>query len=195
MASRFPPIPESEFTPAQETAYSEAIRVVREAFGSSFSLTDSTGALLGPFAVLMYTPNTLTPYLQHTASVLLKSQLSARERELATLSVVSITKAEYIRYAHMKIGIAVGLSQEQVEGAVAGKEDLGLEEREKAVYDIALEMGRNYGRLSDESWERGRETLGREGMAALSQVVASYLHSSVLVNLAEVQVPKNDAEK
>lgn len=145
--------------------------------------------------MLMYTPNTLTPYLQHNASVLLKSQLSVRERELATLSVVSVTKAEYVRYAHMKIGVAVGLSQEQVEGAVSGKEDLGLEEREKVVYDLALEMGRSYGRLSDKSWERGRKALGREGMAALSQVVASYLHSSVLVNLAEVQTPEDDAEK
>jgi 4-carboxymuconolactone decarboxylase len=195
MASRFPPIPSSDLSDSQKQANEEAEKTVRAAFGSSFSLTDSNGTLLGPFTVLTYTPNSFVPYLHHTASVLLTSLFSARERELATLAVCSVTKAEYVRYAHMKIGMAVGLSEEQVDGAVEGKLDLGLEGREMLVYELALVMAKSFGKLNDEAWERGRTVLGRDGMAALSQIVASYLHSSILVNLAQTKVPGDGVEK
>jgi 4-carboxymuconolactone decarboxylase len=195
MTYRFPSVPSSDLSDPQRQANEEAERTVRAAFGSSFSLTDSNGALLGPFAVLTYTPNSFVPYLHHTASVLLTSLFSPRERELATLAVCSVTKAEYVRYAHVKIGIAVGFSKEQADGAVEGRMELGLEGREMLVYELALVMAKNYGRLSDEAWERGRTVLGRDGMAALSQIVASYLHSSVLVNLAQIKVPGDGVEK
>lgn len=195
MTSRFPPIPSSDFNAAQKSASEEAETVVRAAFGSTFGLADSNGALLGPFAVLVYTSNTLIPYLRHSASVLLTSHFSSRERELATLAVCSVTKAEYMRYAHTKIGVAIGISKEQVEGAVAGKKDLGLEGREMVVYEIALEMAKSYGKLSDEDWQRGSKVFGRNGMAALSQIVASYLHTSVLINLANVEVHGDTVEE
>lgn len=140
----------------------------------------------------MYTPNTFVPYVQHLYAVLSTPLFSPRERELATLAVCAVTRAQYVDYAHKRIAISVGLTPEQVEAAVAGNAE-GLEvERERVVYELSLEMARSFGRVEDERWDVGTRILGRERMAALAHIVAAYMYTSLLVNLAELEVPADE---
>ncbi|KAF2793460.1 hypothetical protein K505DRAFT_325478 [Melanomma pulvis-pyrius CBS 109.77] len=190
---RFPPILPSALTTTQKAAASEAEALVRKTFGSSFKLHSPNDALLGPFGILMYTPNAFVPYVQHLYAVLSTPLFSPRERELATLAVCAVTRAQYVDYAHKRIAISVGLTPEQVDAAATGKAE-GLElERERVVYELSLEMARSFGRVEDGRWEVGERILGRESMAALVQIVAAYMYTSLLVNLAEVEVPADGA--
>lgn len=52
--SRFPPIPPAEQTSEQELLHNEMDLVTQKEFGSTFTLKNSEGALLGPFAPLLY---------------------------------------------------------------------------------------------------------------------------------------------
>lgn len=152
---------------------------------------------------------------------------TARERELGVLAVAGVTRAEYVLYAHRRIASSVGLEEEIVEVALEGGEGVdmvGLSAREESVYRLALEMARNWGRVSDETWRdvvtkdkpkaKGQEgwleresevwedievdgravemdegRLTREEVATLTQIVASSMFVSVLVNCADVQIP------
>lgn len=184
--SRFPPGEESD---SKKAALEDAEKRVAEVFGSSFKLKDDQGNLLGPFGILSYTPETFLLYLQHMQAINTLPYLTIRERELAALATAHVTQAAFITYAHKRIGMGAGLSQEQVDDAAEGKRPAGLEERESVVYDAALSIAKSSGKLDDWAFEAAREKIGREGVSALAQVVGAFLLGSMLINVADIPVP------
>jgi len=187
-ASRFPA---SSQTPSQTAASTEAERVVTSTFGSDFQLKDAQGNLLGPFSILSYAPSTFLPYLNYAKSYTVLTLLTPKERELSVLATGSVTKSEYILYAHKRIGISVGLSEKQAQDASEGRVPEGLEKREGFVYEVALEMAKRFGSVSDDLFKEAVVEIGRDGVAQLAQMVGGYLLSSVLVNVANVEVPES----
>jgi len=184
-----PRFPADQQTPEQKAAFAEAERLVKATYGSSFQLKDAQGNLLGPFGVLSYTPTTFLPYLNYTQAYTVLPHLTAKERELSILATASVTESEYIIYAHKSIGISVGLSKKQVKDASEGEVPEGLGKREKFVYKTALRIAKKFGTISDDLFEEAVQQLGRDGVSQLAQEVGGYLLSSVLVNVADVQVP------
>jgi hypothetical protein len=152
---RFPrnPCPSAHYTLSLLSSEHEAQRL----FGSSFKLRSSvTGELLGPFALLSYTDAWIPRYCAYIHRAVLTTTLfTNRERELIVLSVASVTRAEYVVYAHRQIARSVGLSGSVVEGALGGAkftDMLDLTKRESNVYRLASEMAGNWGRVSDATW-------------------------------------------
>jgi alkylhydroperoxidase/carboxymuconolactone decarboxylase family protein YurZ len=181
--------PSTSQTPEQAAAAAEAERIILAKFGPSFQLKDADGNLLGPFSTLSYTPSTFLPYLDYANAFTSLLLLAAKERELAILATCSVTKSEYALYAHRRIGVSVGLTEEQVRNAGEGRIPEGLVKRERDVYVLALEMARRFGTLSDEVFEQAVGVIGRDGVSQLAQVVGGYLLGSVLINVADVKVP------
>lgn len=60
--SRFRPIPPSEQTPEQEVLHKEMDIGTQKEYGSTFTLKNSEGALLGPFAPLLYKHPSIMSY-------------------------------------------------------------------------------------------------------------------------------------
>lgn len=176
-------------TPAQQAAFAEAEKLVKEVFGSSFQLKDPQGNLLGPFGILSYTPTTFLAYLNYTQAYTTLPTLTPKERELSILATASVTNSAYILYAHKSIAVTVGLTPLQAESASKGKVPDNLQDREAFVYSLALKIAQKFGTFSDELFGQAVAELGREGVAQLSQLVGGYLLSSVLVNVADVAVP------
>jgi alkylhydroperoxidase/carboxymuconolactone decarboxylase family protein YurZ len=193
-SSRFPSTLADAKTSAQKEGIVEAERVVLEAFGPTIKLRDEDGSLLGPFAPLMYTPENIVPYLKHAAACVGTKHLTLRERELVTLAVGSVARADYVLYAHKHIAISIGLSPEQADSAASGTTPTDLNESETLLFAMGLEMAKGYGKVSEKCWEMGKKMLGLEGMAAVAQLVGSYLHASCLVNCAKVRSPKEKGE-
>jgi AhpD family alkylhydroperoxidase len=151
---RFPrhPCPTANYNLSLLSAEHQAQRL----FGQSFTLRNPiTGELLGPFAVLSYTDGWIPRYCNYIHSIVSSSLFTLRERELIVLAVASVTRAEYVIYAHRRIAASVGLKDETIDAALAryGWMDMiSLSPREKNVYRIASEMAGNWGRVSDETW-------------------------------------------
>lgn len=151
---RFPrhPCPTSHYTLSLLSSEHEAQRL----FGNSFTLRSPvTGELLGPFALLSYTDKWIPKYCRYIHSVVSTTVFTLRERELVVLAVASVSEAGYVIYAHRRIAVSVGLSEDAVEAALHGEawmEMLDLSAREKNVYRLASEMAKNWGRVSDETW-------------------------------------------
>ncbi|KAL1957331.1 hypothetical protein VTO42DRAFT_6120 [Malbranchea cinnamomea] len=193
---RFSPIPPAQQTPEQRAAHEAIDHRTRQRFGSTFTLKNEEGALIGPFAPLLYTPTLAIPWLNLSEQVLCLPALTERERELAILAVLSRTRAAYAVYAHTRIAEKVGLSASQIADASAGKTPVGLSAHERAVFEFAAETADlKGGALPRERFDRINEALGgREKVAAVMHTVASFLYASVLLNVANVGIPGEKPE-
>jgi hypothetical protein len=178
-------------TAEQKSALAEAARIAKQIYGSSYTLEDAQGNLLGPFGILSYTPKSFLGYLNYTQQYATLPYITAKERELCTLATVSVTKSAYINYAHQKIGISVGLTKEQVERASKGHVPKKLTDREELVYELALDIAKDFGFLKTKDFKEAVSVIGREGIAQVAQMVGGYMLSSVLVTVADVAVPKS----
>ena len=137
MATKGPRFPSDSQAPEQKEALKEVERVTKELQGESFSLKDAQGNFLGPYGLLSYTPSTLLAFVNYSSSYYTLPYLTLKERELSVLAVTSVTKGDYIRYAHKIIGVQVGLSQDQVDRASRGLVPKGLSDREESIYALA----------------------------------------------------------
>ena len=65
----------------------------------------------------------------------------------------------------------------------------GLDRREKCVFRLALRLAMGFGKLTDGEFGGAAGDLGREGVSLVAQVAGTYLHASVLVTLADAELP------
>jgi hypothetical protein len=63
-------------------------------------ITDSDGRLLGPFAVMLLSPEVGNAVQQVGAKIRFSTTLTGRERELAILSVAGVLRSDFERLAH-----------------------------------------------------------------------------------------------
>ncbi|KAL2063574.1 hypothetical protein VTL71DRAFT_5379 [Oculimacula yallundae] len=186
---RFPSVPD---TPEKAEAFAEVERIVKELHGASFKVKDDNGNFLGPFAVLAAAPKSFMPYLEYTLAFIKLPHLNSKERELAILAAVSVTKSEFVDFAHRNIGMAQGLSQAQVDSASKGLAPIeGLSDREKSIYELSLRLARGFGKIDDEKFDLAITLLGRDGVSQVAQLVGGYMLVSLLVNVADVRAPQS----
>ncbi|KAI0176911.1 hypothetical protein BJ166DRAFT_505666 [Pestalotiopsis sp. NC0098] len=187
MATKPPRFPSDQDTPEKAEAFAEVERIVKELHGPSFKVKNDDGNFLGPFSVLAAAPKTFAPYLEYTVSFIKVPYLTAKERELAILAAVSVTKSAYVEMAHRKIGIAQGLSETQVERASNGILPIeGLSDREESLYELSLRLARGFGKIDDERFDAAVTLLGREGVSQVAQLVGGYMLVSLLVSVADI---------
>ncbi|PGH11971.1 hypothetical protein AJ79_04558 [Helicocarpus griseus UAMH5409] len=188
--SRFPPIPPDQLTPEQKKGHDEMDYLAQKTFGSTFTMKNNEGALIGPFAPLLYTPSLASPWLDLSHKVIICPLLTPRERELACFAVLSRTKTAYTIYAHTSIAERLGLTATQISDALSGIVPTDLNERESVTYKFALQLVEMRGPMEAEKFEAAKAVLGREEVAAVMHTVGSFLYSSVLMNAADVPVPE-----
>ena len=114
-----------------------------------------------------------------------------RNRETACLAVLAVFDVPFLRYAHERIGVNVGLSPEQISAATKGVSAEGLAGAEVVIYETALKLARVRGALDKESWLEAESKLGKDDAARLGHVVAWFMYNSTLMNLGAVDVPSD----
>jgi 4-carboxymuconolactone decarboxylase len=119
--------------------------------------------------------------------------ITLRERQLSVLATCSVFHAQFMTYAHIKIGKEVGLSSEQAYDARTGKTPQGLSEEETVAYDFSLALASATGPVKDEIWEKTKNCIGKEKVTALVHVVGLYTYTRMLMSADDV--PVSDGEK
>ena len=95
-------------------------------------------------------------------AILNQKNFEPRARELIILAVMAVIDCPFVLYAHTRVAIKLGLSEEQVALACKGKVPTGLTEEEAIIYVTALELTRSRGPLDEHCWQRAERALGRE---------------------------------
>jgi 4-carboxymuconolactone decarboxylase len=163
----------ADLAPAQRALYDAITGGPRASQAGTVPITDSEGRLLGPFAVMLISPEVGEALQQVGAKIRFGTALTGRERELAILSVAGVLRCDFERLAHQPAARDLGLAQAQIDAALAGQIPDGLSADEAMVGRLARVMTADR-TLSDEDYSDGVATLGHERLAELTWLVGYY---------------------
>jgi 4-carboxymuconolactone decarboxylase len=185
VSEKLPPrldlIPPAELAPAQRALYDAITGGPRASQAGTVPITDADGQLLGPFAIMLLSPEVGNAMQQVGATIRFGTALTGRERELAILAVAGALDSEFERIAHVPAARALGLTEPQIDAALAGRAADGLSADEAIVGRLARAMTVDR-TLSDEDYAYAAEALGQERLAELTWLAGYY--SALALSLA-----------
>ena len=177
MFEKLPPrldlIAPGDLNPDQRALYDAITGGPRAGQAGTVPITDADGRLLGPFAVMLLSPEVGNAMQQVGAKIRFGTALTGRERELAILSVAGAARSDFERLAHEPAARALGLTQEQIDAVLAGRIPDGLSADEASVARLARVMTADR-TLSDGDYADGLAALGRERLAELTWLAGYY---------------------
>jgi 4-carboxymuconolactone decarboxylase len=171
---RIKEIPENELSPEQAKVFKD--------------LVAGRGRLLTPYKIWIHSPK-LAAALETIGTFLNKaSSLTEREVELTICIIANHWKGEYVWAAHVKMCRDLEFPQEVFDAIRAGQTPALDNERERAVYDLAM-IAMAPGGGSDEVFERADRLLGRNGIAEVIALLGYYSSVAMGMKLHRVPVP------
>jgi len=172
-ASRLDLTPPADLDAGQRALYDAITGGPRAAQAGTVPITDEEGRLVGPFAVMLLAPAVGNAMQQVGATIRFGTGLTGRERELAILTVAGVLDSDFERLSHEPAARALGLSQDQVDAALAGRVPAGTDDDEALVCRLAKVMTADR-TLADEEYADGVAALGTERLAELTWLVGYY---------------------
>jgi alkylhydroperoxidase family enzyme len=158
---------------AQRAVYEAITGGPRASQAGTVPIVDESGRLLGPFAVMLLTPEVGNAIQQVGAKIRFATALTARERELGILAVAGELRSDFERLAHEPAALTAGLTKAQVNAVLSGQVPGGLAGDEALICRLARVMTADRN-LSDEDYETGLATLGQQRLAELTWLVGYY---------------------
>ena len=182
---RLPPrldlIAPADLDDAQRGVYEAITGGPRASQAGTVPVTDESGRLLGPFAVMLLSPEVGNAMQQVGAKIRFSTGLTARQRELGILAVAGKLRCDFERLAHEPAALRAGLTQVQVNAVLSGQVPDGLTDDEALIARLAQVMTADR-TLPDEDYAAGAAALGKERLAALTWLVGYY--SALALSLA-----------
>lgn len=166
---------------AQRVVYDEITGGPRASQAGTVPIVDESGRLVGPFAVMLLTPEIGHAMQQVGVAIRFSSALTARERELAILAVAGELRSDFERLAHEPAALRAGLTRGQVNAVLSGQVPGGLAGDEALICRLARVMTADRN-LSDEDYQAGLAALGKERLAELTWLAGYY--SALALSLA-----------
>lgn len=121
---------------------------------------------LNLYRMLGNAPASFDAFLKMGGSILMNSDFDPRKREIAILRVAHVTKAEYERFHHIRVGKHVGVTDDEIEKIACEGPVTSLDEESNLLCRVADEISLNV-RLSDDALEKIMERYGNRGATEL----------------------------
>lgn len=149
----------------------------------------STGALVGPFGILLHTPHIGRAFMEISQALEELPGLTCRTREIIALVVGVNERSAFHIYSHGRLAMEKGLSQNELDALLAGLYSNSFTQEDKAAYMVARELCVSSGPLSDRVWNEAVTVLGRDGALAAVQYTAMNRFVATLLRGFDAQVP------
>jgi 4-carboxymuconolactone decarboxylase len=168
---RIPPLPESEWSAE-----------VRELLPKSSSASGDRP--LNIFTTLARHPKLFKRWMVFGSHVLSKSTLPARERELVILRTGWLCRSQYEFHQHTRIGLAAGLSPEEIRKTTLGLDAWAGWDRVllRAVDELHADQ-----MIGDETWKALSESYSEQQVMDLLFTIGQYTLVSMVLNSLRVQ--------
>lgn len=160
-----------------------------------FRLTDDEGRLHGPFNAMLVNPQLGLTVQQLGADIRYRSTLDAREREIAILALARLRDSDFEWYAHERVGLAVGMTPEELDALDAGDDaPASFSDRERVVLTAtrALVADRD---LDDATYDDAVRQLGRTTLADLITLVGYYDLLALSMRAWRVPLPEGETRR
>ena len=172
--NRIREIPPAELTPEQKNVFEQ--------------LVAGRGRILGPYKIWIHSP-TLASGMEHIGTYLNKRcSLSPREVETGILLIAQHWDADYVRQAHIRLGKEVGLTAEQIDAILSGRDPEFTDAHERAVYRFASALVAG-ARMTDAEFAEVESVLGRDGVAEVLVLIGYYTSVALGMKVHEVPIP------
>ncbi len=178
-AGRFPTLTPETMTPEQKKV-ADAIQSGPRGAG-----------LRGPFNALLRSPDLCDLVQRVGAHVRYGSSIPAPLNELAICMAGRKWTAQYEFYAHRKLGIDAGLAPAILDAVAECRRPDGMSADEATVYDFVAEL-LGTGAVSDANYKPVLDRFGERGVMDLVGAVGYYSLVSMVLNVAQVQLPPGE---
>lgn len=136
-------------------------------------LTDADGALEGPFNAMLLLPPLGEALQQLGTAIRFSGTLSARARELCTLTVAAHARSRFEQQAHERLGRAAGLTETEIEAVRDGAAP-DLKDPEEAAIVRATRLLLANRDLTDAEYAETMAALGPAKIFELTTLIGYY---------------------
>ncbi len=186
-------IPLSE--PAALTASQQGIyKVISEtavpwANASGFVAKLEDGRLIGPFNIVLESPELGGAFLQFQNAEGKMTSLTERVRQVVILTVGSVWKAPYELYAHTAVARTAGLPEDAVEALAQGEVATSLPEEERLAQQFTKQLALER-TVSRAVFDQAKDAFGVRGLVDMVFLAGCYETVCSLLNTFAVPAPR-----
>lgn len=155
--------------------------------GSAAQLVED-GALVGPFNAMVHSPVIGGRVAALGEALRFQSRLEAQLREVAILTVGARWRSEFEFWAHTRIALDAGISQELIDEIARGQLSEDRPRPQRVVHAVAQSLLAD-GRVDDGLYAETVELLGEAGTVELVMLIGHYCLVSFVLNTFEVPLP------
>ncbi|KAK4498977.1 hypothetical protein PRZ48_009488 [Zasmidium cellare] len=149
----------------------------------------STGALVGPFGILLHTPHVGRAFLDFCNALFELPGLTDRTRTIIALVVAAYENSNYHFYFNGRLAQERGMTKNELDSLRAGLYAQSFSEEEKAAYGVARELCASSGNLSERAWSDCVSKMGKEGTVALVHYVGFHRYIATMLRGFDAQMP------
>jgi len=142
----------------------------------------------GPFSALLRSPELADSAQKLGEYVRFKTSIPPRLNELAILLTARHWTAQYEWYAHRRLAMQAGLSQDIADAIAEGKKPSAMGPEETIVYNFCHEL-LDTGQVSDANYKAVIDKFGERGAVDLIGVTGYYSLVAMVLNVDRVQIP------
>ena len=136
---------------------------------------------------LAHNPDILRNFLRLGVSLLTKTELPAKLRELAILRIARLTRSDYEWASHYPIALEIGVSQDQVDAISHWSDATNFSDEERAVLQYTDEVAQN-SEVTDETFRVLQQYLNEQGIVELTLLVGFYRMVARFVMTLQIEV-------
>ncbi len=179
-----------EMDEAQRAVYDAITGGPRASQAGTVPITDDAGRLVGPFAVMLLSPQVGDAVQRVGAAIRFGAALTAREREVAILAVAVGARCDFEWLAHEPAARTAGITGPQLAAISDGRLPGGLSETEAVAFRLAQALVRDRS-LSDDDYAAGLSLLGRARLAELTWLVGYYCALALALAVFRPELPES----
>ncbi len=146
------------------------------------------GRLIGPFNLILLSPDIAQAFLNLQAVEGKSSSLSQRVRQVVILTVGAVWRCDYERYAHAAVAREAGLSPAAIQALAQGDAAEDLSDDENAARRFTMAITAEH-KVEDALFEETRLAFQDRGIVDLIVLAGCYDLVSSLLNAFQVPAP------
>lgn len=173
----------------QRKLYDDILGGPRADTPHSVPMVDGEGRFHGPFNALLVEPRLGEAAQRLGAAVRYESVLDSRAREIAILEVAFHCQSNFEYFAHRAIGLAAGLTDDEVDALSRGSDCMSFSAAERLTREVTSSLVR-FRDLGDGLYAQAVELLGVAVVADLVVLVGFYWYTAMTLQVFRVPLPE-----
>ena len=155
-------------------------------------IEDNGARILNLYKVAAHSPKVFLNLTRLGNSVIGRTELPPRLREIVTLRVATLTGSEYEWAQHAPVALQVGVSQKQLDAISDWKNASEFNNEECAVLQYTDEVAQNV-RVSDQTFNRLKSFFNEQTIVELTIIIGYYGMLARLLVPLQVEVDETSA--